>query len=272
MVGILLVLIYLLLTLLFHSKQISSLIAVSHRGAAGLAPENTLAGIEIARNYDATHIEFDIQRSSDGVLVLMHDRDVSRTTDGQGLVKEVTWSNLERLDAGKYFSPTFAGEKVPTLRRVLDSAKADKSSLVIELKNPELYPNIEQELASAILEYRLQDRVIVVSFEHEALEKIIKILPNIKVGLLSVYPVGITHIQENQIVAVHWISTILDPTLVYRLHKANQTVWVWTVNNPFLMQVMCLLGVDGITTDRLDVWNNQHGYCKERRTDKAVLP
>src|SRR5581483_5417129 len=85
-----------------------------HRGAPDIAPENTFAGFEAALALGADYLEMDVQRSADGVLVVMHDPTVDRTTDGQGAVAELTLEALQRLDAGAWFGPRFAGERVPT--------------------------------------------------------------------------------------------------------------------------------------------------------------
>jgi len=88
---------------------------IGHRGCAGLAPENTLASIRMAAAQKVEWISLDIKISADGVPVLMHDEDVRRTTNGQGLVSEMSWESLSQLDAGSWFGSPFAGEPVPSL-------------------------------------------------------------------------------------------------------------------------------------------------------------
>ena len=92
---------------------------IGHRGAAGAAPENTLASIRKAREFGATWIEFDVKLTKDGHAILFHDDCLERTTDGRGTVAATTLAQIRRLDAGGWFGPAFRGEPVPTLEQAL---------------------------------------------------------------------------------------------------------------------------------------------------------
>lgn len=96
---------------------------VAHRGACLVAPENTFAGADAAIERGAAFVEFDVRRTLDGVHVIMHDRDVARTTNGGGLVDEMTFDEIRKLDAGRWFSEDFAGERVPRLEDFLAHLK-----------------------------------------------------------------------------------------------------------------------------------------------------
>lgn len=227
---------------------------ISHRGAAGLAPENTLASIREAITQGAQFIEVDVQRSADGVLVLMHDQTVNRTTDARGAIRELTWDEISKLDAGSSFSPEFAGEPVPSLDSMLELIRDSPVNLVLEAKNPGLYPGIEQQIAETIQRFDTNDHVIVVSLDHGWLERFYELASDISIGYLWVWPCNTPQIPTAQTVVVHWVSVILDPTLVRRMHRQGYQVWVWTVNNVRLMRLLIWLGVDGITTDHPEVW------------------
>lgn len=227
---------------------------ISHRGAAGSAPENTLASIREAIGQGAQFIEVDVQRSADGILVLMHDRTVNRTTDGRGAIGELTWDEISELDAGSSFSPEFAGEPVPSLDSMLELIRDSPVNLVLEAKNPGLYPGIEQQIAETIQRFDTNDHVIVVSLDHGWLERFYELASNISTGYLWVWPCNTPQIPTAQTVVVYWVSVILDPTLVRRMHRQGYQVWVWTVNNVRLMRLLIWLGVDGITTDHPEVW------------------
>lgn len=138
---------------------------VSHRGAAALAPENTLAAVEAGVNSGASYIEIDVRLTSDGVPVLMHDASLERTTDGTGRVNERTWEYVRRLDAGGSFSAEFKGEPVPDLDTVLEYMKGTRSTLVIEVKSPDDNPGIADALLSSLKKYGMERRVVVVSFD-----------------------------------------------------------------------------------------------------------
>ena len=227
---------------------------ISHRGAAGLAPENTLASIREAIGQGAQFIEVDVQRSADGVLVLMHDRTVNRTTDGRGAIRELTWDEISELDAGSSFSPGFAGEPVPSLASVLELIRESAVSLVLEAKSPDLYPAIEQQIAETIQGFDVHDRVIVVSLDHGWLERFHELAFDISIGYLWVWPCNTPQTPTAEAMVVHWAGVILDPTLVRRMHRQDYQVWVWTVNDVRLMRLLIWLGVDGITTDHPEVW------------------
>lgn len=138
----------------------------AHRGFCAVAPENTLAALEAARRVGATVAEIDAQLTRDGHVVLMHDRRVDRTTNGSGLVKDHTLAELRFLDAGAWFDPRFAGERVPTLAEVLDWSQG-RLGLLIELKN---YPYREMPLvdrAIEIIEARhAEEFVVLAGFDH----------------------------------------------------------------------------------------------------------
>ncbi len=92
---------------------------VAHRGGVIWGPENTLATFLIAADKGADYVEMDVRQTKDGVFVLMHDKDVKRTTNGQGKVSDMTLAELQELDAGSWFGEEFAGEKIPTLKDML---------------------------------------------------------------------------------------------------------------------------------------------------------
>lgn len=239
------------LHLLFRDKRGAGKPAIiAHRGAAGLAPENSLAAIRLGLSHHAPYIEIDVQRSADGVLVVIHDETVDRTSNGRGPVRELSWAELRHLDAGSYFDPRFAGEAIPTLSDVLLLLQDKPATLVIEIKDPHFYPDISQQILALLAEYRAQERVVVISFDPAELETFHRLASGIPIGLAVTKPWPIPHIAPGQTVGVFWPGVLLDPTFVYRMHRRGYAVWVWTVNSPALMRLLAWLGVDGLTTDR----------------------
>jgi glycerophosphoryl diester phosphodiesterase len=246
---------WIVLHLVLRSKPIENPMMLAHRGAAGLAPENTLISIQEAIHQGAKSIEVDVQRSADGVLVLMHDQTVNRTTDGTGKIGELTWSEISKLDAGGGFSSQFAGEPVPSLDSVLELIKEQDVTLVLEAKKPSLYPGIERQIAEALQQSGLNKRTIVVSLAHGWLERFNEWAPDISTGYLWVAcPLYAPRIPTARTLNVHWANVILDPTLVRRMHRQGYQLWVWTVNDVRLMRLLIWLGVDAITTDHPEVW------------------
>lgn len=238
------------LHLLFRQKGRANKPAIiAHRGAAGLAPENTLAAIRVGLAHHAPYIEIDVQRSADGVLVVIHDETIDRTSNGRGPVRDLSWAELRRLDAGSYFDPRFTGEAIPTLAEVMLLLQDKPAKLVIEIKDPHFYPAISQQILALLAEHQAQERVVVISFDRAALETFHRLAPGIPIGLAVTKPWPIPPIAPGQTVDVFWPGVLLDPTFVYRMHRRGYTVWVWTVNSPTLMRLLAWLGVDGLTTD-----------------------
>lgn len=231
---------------------------VSHRGAAGLAPENTLASIRAALQYDVPLIEVDVRRTADGHLVLIHDATVDRTTNGNGRAREFTLSELRRLDAGSWFSPDFADERIPTLEEALRLVQPTDATLVIEGKDPERYPGIATQLIETIRQLDAAADVMIVSFDHEWLQRVQALAPTIPLGAISLWATGVPAF-ETAAVATSWPSAVLTPWLARRIHTHGCQLWVWTVDAPWLMRLMCLLGVDVITTNRPDRWMDAAG-------------
>ena len=251
---------WIVLHLALRSKPIENPIMISHRGAAGLAPENTLASIREAIRQGAQFIEVDVQRSADGVLVLMHDRTVARTTNGKGKVGELTWDEIRKLDAGSSFSSEFVGEPVPSLDSMLGLIKELDVTLVLEAKNPSLYLGIDRQIVETLQRLELGERTIVVSLNHGWLERFSEWAPDISTGYLwVVWPLYSPRIPTARILNVHWTSVLLDPTLVRRMHRQSYQLWVWTVNDVRLIRLLVWLGVDGVMTDHPEVWPEVEG-------------
>lgn len=231
---------------------------IAHRGAAGLAPENTLASIQAAVAAGADRLEVDVQRTADGTLVLFHDATLERTTDGAGRLAEASWETVRRLDAGGWFGEAYRGEPVPTLDEALARLEGWPGTLVLEAKDPARYPGVESQILEALRARNREGRVVVVSFDHAWLDRFHALAPQVPVGRLALWA-GPGMCREGVAsVGVHWLSVLLDPTSIWRAHRAGCEVWVWTVNSPWLMRLLNWLGVDAITTDRPDLWPWPH--------------
>ena len=223
---------------------------VSHRGAAGIAPENTLSAVKAGVSAGAPFIEIDIRLTSDGVPVLMHDRSLDRTTDGTGRVNEHTWEYVRNLDAGGHYSDKFKIEPVPDLGAALEYMKGTRSTLVIEVKSPGDYPGMGDVLAGYLRKYGMEERVVVISFDTGWVEEFGKLMPGPALGALYVYPFDVPPSDRVKYVSVFWPAYVLDPTLAWRLGRAGYTVWAWNIDNPYIARFLAWKGVDGIVLDR----------------------
>ncbi|WP_375221992.1 glycerophosphodiester phosphodiesterase, partial [Symbiobacterium thermophilum] len=158
---------------------------IGHRGAAGTHPENTMVSFRRAFELGVDGIEFDVHRTADGHLVVIHDPAVDRTTDGSGLVMAMTLEQIRALDAGSWKDPRFAGERVPTLQELV-RATPPGVRLYLELKAGSVhYPGIEQELVDLLKAEGVLDRTQVSSFDHRALVKLKEICPELPLGMLT---------------------------------------------------------------------------------------
>lgn len=223
-------------------------VVIGHRGAAAVAPENTLAAVRAGRESGASHLEVDVQRSRDGVLVLLHDRSVDRTSNGRGEIDQFTLEQLRQLDAGSWFAPPFDGEAIPTLEQTLQLLDGWQGTLVVEAKHPEAHPNLARDLATAV-KRRPDLSYTFVSFDHGWLRRFSAVMPSASLGELWLYPMRLPSGERVERVGVFWLAPLLDPTLVRRAHARGLELWVWTVDPPWLARLMAWLGVDGITSN-----------------------
>ncbi|HEX2131006.1 MAG TPA: glycerophosphodiester phosphodiesterase family protein [Actinophytocola sp.] len=243
---------------------------VAHRGASAYAPENTLAAVAAAADLGASVVEIDVQRTADGELVLLHDTDLVRTTDAEEVfpgrdsydVVDFTAAEVDRLDAGSWFDPSFAGEPVPTLAEALDLMRDRRVGLLLEVKAPDRYPGIEREIAEELARdpWWLKPgppgkahRLVVQSFDWESMRRSQDLLPDIPHGLLG-------RVDEADIPAyAAWADqinpsyTTVDAAYVATVQEAGLEVFVYTVNDADDMRAQIEKGVDGIITNHPDV-------------------
>lgn len=157
----------------------------AHRGASGTHPENTMAAFKKAVSLPIEGVELDVHLSKDGVPVVIHDEAVDRTTDGAGFVKDLTFDELKELDAGSWFSEEFRGERIPSLREVLELFAGTGHRLNIELKSDIFpYPGMREKVIGLVKEFGLGRRVILSSFDHETIRAAKQEAPDLETGVL----------------------------------------------------------------------------------------
>ncbi|WP_342573976.1 glycerophosphodiester phosphodiesterase family protein [Solibacillus sp. FSL K6-1781] len=237
-------------------KQVSN---VAHRGATAYTPENTIAAFDLAVDMKADYIEIDVQRSKDGELVLIHDTTVDRTTDGTGKVGDLTLEQLRSLDAGSWKGEQFAGEPIPTFEEILDHYHG-KIGILIELKAPELYPGIEEQVAAALIERNLHkpqnEKIIIQSFNFESIKKMDQLLPKVPIGVLTSNRADTTleALQEFSTYA-DWFNPsygIVTKELVNQVHSLGMQIGSWTVRSQEAADFLFKMGVDAIISDYPD--------------------
>ena len=214
------------------------MLIIGHRGARGLEPENTLRalrrGIECA-----DLVEVDLRLTRDGIPVAIHDATLDRTTDGTGPVQDYTVEELKRLDAGE-------GETIPTLREVLDLVCDRGTGLVVEIKEP----GTEAIIASMLMD-QMPDRLILVSFHPESVERAKKLLPGVQTGLIYSKeigdPIGLARQAQADIILPRWDRVSRE--VVEQAQEAGLLVFLWTLNTQEKFREAARLGVDGFATD-----------------------
>ncbi len=230
---------------------------IGHRGACKRAPENTMAAFRLAAETGADAIEFDVKLTADGHVVVMHDQTLDRTTNGSGPVHASTLAEIKRLDAGAHFSESYAGETVPTLDEVLDEL-GEQLLLNIEMTNyARLWDRLPESVVRLVRERRLQDRVLLSSFNPIALLKAARIAPEIPRGLLVMpsepRPVraGLARVVRREALNPH--DALVNARMIRTEHGKKRHVYVWTVNDGGRARELLTMGVDGIITDVPDV-------------------
>ncbi|MGW5676562.1 glycerophosphodiester phosphodiesterase [Streptomyces sp. NPDC003860] len=242
----------------------SPLTVIAHRGASSAAPENTLVSDEAARRGGAEYIENDVQPSKDGVPYVLHDSTVDRTTDGTGAIRQLTAAQLDRLDAGSWFAPAYAGARVPTLAAQLDDLRTRGGDMLLEIKGRHTRDEVATVVAT-VRDRKMADRVFVQSFDVETLKHVRELAPELPLGLLrgglDADPVALA--RELGLASYNPSDDALRqrPGIVADLHAAGVAVWVWTVDSPERWRALEKAGVDGIITNRpaeLTGWNAAH--------------
>ncbi|MFN3432267.1 MAG: glycerophosphodiester phosphodiesterase [Candidatus Sericytochromatia bacterium] len=221
---------------------------IAHRGYSKVAPENTLAAFKAAIDADADVLEIDVQRTKDGQLVVIHDHDVERTTDGKGEVEDMTLEQIKQLDAGGWFGPAFVGERVPTLDEVLSLAKG-RANVMIEIKGRKA-PLVPPLVAQSLSRFGMAQDVIVSSFYYGPLESMRVLTPNLSIGALVLPTHGpAKRARALQASTAQAYFKAVAPSDVRAAHDSGLQVHVWTVNEPEDIARMAKAGVDGIITD-----------------------
>ncbi len=215
---------------------------IAHRGASAYEPENTLRSFRRAIDMGAEMMELDVRLSSDGHLVVIHDKKVDRTTNGKGFVREMTLSDLRKLDAGK-------GEKIPTFEEVIDLAKG-KIKLVVELKDK----GTEEKVIKLIKESGLIDDVFLVSFHCDLVKRAKSLEPRIRTGLIMLFSFDtVAKGKECHVDAVAPSHYFITSGMVERVHKSGMYLFTWTVDDPKKAKKLKEMGVDGIVTNKPDL-------------------
>lgn len=239
-------------------------LVIGHRGAAGTAPENTVAAFKDARAAGADYLEIDVQLSADGVPFLFHDNTPARTTNVEDVfpgreddpVTSFTWAELQQLDAGSYFAGRYAGERIPHFDDAARIATVN-TGVYIEIKSPKNSPGIERVVADALAEDGVwakllqAGKVTVIGFDEGSNRVFAGLAPEVPLQQLtgSVPDAATIGRWAGFVDSVGTNYRALDADAVARVDAAGLDLGVYTVNSPEAVQHVLDLGVDMVTGD-----------------------
>jgi len=222
----------------------------AHRGASNLAPENSLKAFKKAIELKADFIEFDVQRTKDGEIVIMHDANTFRTTGYAGILEKMTLKQLKQLDCGQ-------GEKIPTLNELIEVAKG-KIGLNCEIKSK----GLAEKVVDIFRDANLIDSTIISSFKHSELLKIQKLEPKLKLASLNPTRTGwivswfsrrtmLKTAIQNQFYAINPLYLLVSNKFVKKAHDKNLMVFPWTIDSKTAIENLVKIRVDGIVTNNI---------------------
>jgi glycerophosphoryl diester phosphodiesterase len=229
---------------------------IAHRGASAFAPENTLSALLRAKELGATWVEFDVMLTADGEAVVIHDETLDRTTNGRGAVDQTTYLALAQLDAGSWFKPEFAGERVPVCREVIAFLKEHQLSANVEIKG---IAGQEEKTVIKVLAQMKEcwtadmPAPLISSFSMPILQLVRKLRPEALLGMLiDEWFAGWGKMAEDLNPQVMNLNQVLmTPALGVLFKKQQKLITCYTVNEPARALELFAMGVDAVFTDNL---------------------
>lgn len=221
---------------------------MAHRGLSADAPENTLYAFSDAISVGADFIELDVQQTRDGVLVVMHDSNLKRTTGVNKDIWDVDYADIQNLDAGSWFDPAYANARIPTLEETLQFVDK-RAKLNIEIKPTKHGSDtLEQDVAELITQYQYTDACYVTSFSYGSLKKVKEANPEIRTGYLMSVAYGQFY-SLKYADAFSLNKVFVTSQVVNAAHQQGKQIFAWTVNSMSEVRSLCNLHVDSIITD-----------------------
>jgi glycerophosphoryl diester phosphodiesterase len=227
-------------------KLDDEVLVVAHRGAAGAAPENTLASIRRAIADGADWVEIDVQETRDGQVVVVHDSDFMKLSGNPLKVWDGDLAEIGQIDVGSWFGEEFADQRVPTLQQVLEEIRG-RSRLVIELKYYGHDQQLEQRVVDLVENAGMAEDVVIMSLKLAGVEKIQALRPDWTTGLLAATAIGKLSRVDVDFLAVN--QNMANRGFIRRAHATGKRVFVWTINDALSLSRWMSMGVDGVITD-----------------------
>ncbi len=235
---------------------------IAHRGASKAAPQNTVPAFLKAREFDCDGFENDVHLTKDGVIVVCHNYDIDETSNGSGLIKDMTFEELRGYDFGSYFGADFAGTLIPTLDEFLDCCEGLEIINIEIKKPPEMNMDIVSKTIDAVKARGLFDRLIISSFCDEVLIRCKEYEPNVKTGLLyapnndnidDIADDPVAYVKKLGCDAVHPQYLMTSEDYIEDFHAEGIIVNAWTVDTETAILALCGANCDGIITNVPDL-------------------
>jgi len=224
----------------------------AHRGSSGTHPENTLAAFRETARLPIYGVEFDVHLTKDGQLVIIHDEAIDRTSNGTGFVKDMTLTELKEFDFGSWFSEDCKGECIPTMEEVLYIFTKTHHHINIELKSDIFpYDGMVEQVLALIRFLKLEKRVLISSFNHEAIQMVKQLQPDLETALLFMQtPIDpLNYVRKIPAEALHlFLPTAFRPSAKKTIEDGG-VVRVFTVNTKEHVDALMEIGVHAIFTD-----------------------
>ena len=239
------------------TKKTYNTLIYAHRGASNAAPENTMASFELAHQMKADGLELDVQLTADGHVVVIHDDEVDRTSNGSGIVEKLNYSDIKKLDFGSWKSNDFKGEKIPDLTDVCKFIKDKNMLLNIEIKPTLRSAEIEAKVIDICKSYDIVEQVVVSSFNHYCLRSIKKQFKQIETAIL--YQSGIinagsyaNHTVKADGIHPHQYAIVAE--CVKSAVKNGMKIRPWTVDDAEIFKrIAGIKYITGVITNKPDV-------------------
>ena len=247
-------------------NPIPQLEIIGHRGYAAVAPENTLVSMRSAITAGVRSVEFDIHVSSCGTPVLFHDDTLNRTTNGLGPLKCKTFRQLQDLDAGKWFSEEFSGEKIPSLMEAINKLNGQIDHIYVEVKGIRKLQDLDI-MIQIIREANFIDKTIFLSMNWDIVDQLRCREPSLGIGFIvetsNRFDEALKRVEgkPNAILDLSHTIPLENPYMVDQARKIGIDVVVWTVNNIDEAKRLKDIGVTRFTTDQIELllgWSTIH--------------
>lgn len=231
----------------FRVQFLDKPLVSAHRGDSVTTPENTMIAFESAIENQADYIELDVQQTKDGVIVVMHDSNLTRTVGINKDIWQVTYEEIKDLDAGSWFNKEFADARIPTLEDVLELCKGE-IKLNIELKPTGHEVDFEKCVVDLVYDNQFEEDCVIASMNYKALKRVKEYAPEIKTLLVTTVAYG--EMENMEYADAFSIEAYFATNnMVNKLHEQGKEVYAWTVNTEEGIQEMIDVGVDNIITD-----------------------